>query len=489
MTTATSVPADTTEQSSTLSRIGQPGSESPWVASVATVIAVLVVARFGLRPVSDPDAWWHLKTGEYLLNGGPFVGKDPWSPFSTKPFVLTQWLPEVVAAQVHMLFGWPGVAWLRCAAVLGVLAAVFWSTRRVASTLPAILAALGAVIGASGSLSERPQVVSFIFLAVTVGAWSRTAVDLRPRRWLIPMTWLWACSHGLWSIGLTVGCAFIVGLALDRRLSRSVFLKLSGVIAGSLVAACLTPVGPRLLLTPFEVATAAGPLVNEWQPSSARDFTTGTVLVMLALVVVVALRSGVRRPWWQITLTAMAFGYTLLMNRTVAVGAVLVAPLLAEALQQLQRSSPCPLTRRGRWGIASVFVGVLALAIPLAPILAGTPDGVPGKLSASLKALPAGSVILDDQPQSGWLLYTQPHLRPVIDLRSELYDPNYLRRFNDAMAVKPGWEQFVRKSGASAALVPEGAPIIEALTERLGWVITAKGDGYLVMRPGAPSEQ
>lgn len=484
MRAVATVPPDVAKQSSVVLATGPSKPESRWVAPVVTVLAVLVVARLGLRPVLDPDAWWHLKAGEYLLNGGPFVGKDPWSSFSTKPFILTQWLPDIVASQVHALFGWPGVAWLRCAAVLGVLAAVFWSTRRVADTLPAILAALGAVIGALGALSERPQVVSFIFLAVTVGAWWATAADLRARWWLVPMTWLWANSHGLWSIGLTVGCAVIVGLALDRRLSRPAFLKLSGVVAGSLVATSLTPVGPRLLVTPFEVAATAGPLVDEWQPSSARDFTTATVLVMLAVVVVVALRSRARKPWWQIALTAMAFGYTLLMVRTVAVGAVIAAPLLAEALQQL-RESPCARPgKRGNWGIALLFIGVIAVAVPLAPILAGTPVGVPTKLSAALKALPAGSVILDEQRQSGWLLYTQPQLRLAIDLRSEVFDASYIRSYSDALAAKPGWDQFVKESGASAALVPDDTPIVEALTRRLGWVIAARGDRYVLLRQG-----
>ena len=452
--------------------------------SAVVVLAVLVVARLGIRPVSDPDAWWHVRAGEYLVHGGPFVGKDPWSPFATQPFILTQWLPDVFAFEVHQMWGWPGIAWLRCAGMLAFMSVVFWSTRRVADTLPAMIAALAGVVGALGSLSERPQIVGFVLLAATVGAWWATARDLRPRWWLIPMTWLWACCHGLWSLGLTVGCAVIVGLVVDRRLSRSSALRLSGVVGGSLMAACLTPVGPRLLLTPFEVAAAAAPSVEEWQASSVRQPTTLCVLLMLAAVVVVMLRSPARLPWWQVALLTLGAGYTLLMARTVAVGAVLAAPLLAESLQRLRGSLTPPPRRRSRCGLALLLAGVLVVAALLAPVMAGAPTGVPKGLSPALSRLEPGTIVLDDQGQSGWLLFSQPDLVPVIDLRSEVYGASYIRRYTDAILLRPGWSDFVEKSGASAALFRVDAPIADALRTQLGWVVVASADHYLLLRPG-----
>jgi len=83
--------------------------------------ALGLTVREGTRAVGDPDIWWHLKAGQYVLNGGSFSGADPWVPFATRPFVLTQWLPEVVAQKVYQLAGLPGVAWLRCAAMLVLL--------------------------------------------------------------------------------------------------------------------------------------------------------------------------------------------------------------------------------------------------------------------------------------------------------------------------------------------------------------------------------
>ena len=305
-----------------------------WLAPALALFAIATTVKLGIRPVSDPDAWWHLKTGAYVLSNWRFNGPDPWVPFSSRPFVLTQWLPEVVAQKGYSLFGLPAVAWLRCAAMLALISALVWAARQAADAVPAIMAALAGLIGTGGSLSERPQLVSFVLLAVTVGAWWKTARDLRPRWWLAPMTFLWACSHGLWGVGVLIGLAVIAGLALDRRLDRRTALRLLAVPALSVVAAALTPVGPRLLLTPFEVSSNAAQFVQEWQPTDPRNLFAAVTLGMIALALLPWIRGTSARPWWQIALAGTAVVSTLAMFRTVPVGSIIAAPLLASALQE-----------------------------------------------------------------------------------------------------------------------------------------------------------
>src|SRR5665647_3533338 len=205
--------------------------EPRWLVPTLALFAIGATVKLGIRQVSDPDVWWHLKTGAYVLSRWRFNGPDPWVPFSSRPFVLTQWLPEVVAQQGYVLFGLPAVAWLRCAAMLALISALVWAARQAADAVPAIMAAIAGLIGTGGSLSERPQLISFVLLAVTVGAWWKTAKDLRSRWWLAPMTLLWACSHGLWGVGVLIGLAVIAGLALDRRLDRRTALRLLAVPA------------------------------------------------------------------------------------------------------------------------------------------------------------------------------------------------------------------------------------------------------------------
>ena len=61
--------------------------------------------------------------------------------------------------------------------------------------------------GGGGQPDPRPQLVSIALAAVVTAAWLCSARDLRARWWLVPVTWVWACSHGLWFVGPLVGLA------------------------------------------------------------------------------------------------------------------------------------------------------------------------------------------------------------------------------------------------------------------------------------------
>jgi len=453
-----------------------------WLVPALALLAVGATVKLGIRPVSDPDVWWHLKTGAYVLSGGQFNGPDPWVPFSSRPFVLTQWLPEVVAQQGYVLFGLPGVAWLRGAAMLALISGLVWAARQAADAVPAIMAALAGLIGAGGSLSERPQLISFVLLAVTVGAWWKTAKDLRPRWWLAPMTLLWACSHGLWGVGVLIGLAVIAGLALDRRLDRQTALRLLAVPALSVVAAALTPVGPRLLLTPFEVSSNAAQFVQEWQPTDPRNFFAAVTLGMIALALMPWIRATSALPWWQVALAGTAVVCTLAMFRTVPVGSIIAAPLLASALQKLRGHPPTPLSRRGTTAWIGLVAAGAIVAAPLAGAVAQRPSGWPEGLRPQLATIPAKTVVLNDFAVGGWLLWAEPQLTPVIDLRSEIYSMEYIRDYRRTEDVRAGWQGFLERTKPEYALLKTKAPLTVALQEQLRWTSVGNDADYILLK-------
>ena len=473
-----------------VARQSKPGSREPadrqrdprWLVPALALFAVAATVKLGIRAVSDPDAWWHLKAGAYLLSHWRFDGPDPWVPFSSRPFVLTEWLPEVVAQKGYQFFGLPAVAWLRCAAMLALISALVWAGRQAGDAVPAIIAALAALIGAGGSLSERPQLVTFVLLAITVGAWWKTAGDLRPRWWLAPMTFLWACSHGMWGVGVLVGLAVVAGLALDRRLDRRTAARLLAVLALSIVAAALTPVGPRLLLTPLEVSSNASQFVQEWQPTDARNIFAAVTLAMIALALLPWIRGASARPWWQIALAGSAVVFTLAMFRTVPIGSIIAAPLLASSLQEQRGHRPAPLSRRGTWAWVGLTTAAALVAVPIAATVAQQPSGWPEGLRPELAAIPAKTVVLNDYAAGGWLLWAEPQLTPVIDLRSEIYSLGYIRQYIRTEEVRSGWQTLLDQTKPRYALLKANAPLTVALRQQLHWSAVGQDAGYELLK-------
>ena len=128
---------------------------------------------------------------------------------------------------------------------------------------------------------------------------------------------------------------------------------------------------------------------------------------------------------------------------------------------------------------------LIALAALLAALpggaIAQTPVGVPEGLRSQLSAIPAGTVILCEDDKTGWLLWAEPHLAPAIDIRTEIYSPAHLTAYIRTMAVKPGWQDFIRSTRSTYALVATESPIATALSERLGWRSLGTDSGYVLL--------
>jgi hypothetical protein len=471
-------PKAPTGQVSPLERLPDPR----WLVPALALFAILSTVKLGVRQVSDPDAWLHLRTGAHVLSHWRFDGPDPLGTFSSRQLTLTQWIPEVVAEKGYQLFGLPAVAWLRCVAMLALISALVWAARQAADAVPAIIAAVAGLVGAGSGLSESPELISLVLLAVTVGAWWRSAGDLRPRWWLIPMTYLWACSHDLWAAGLLIGLVVVAGLALDRRLDRRTAARLLAVPGLSFVAAALTPAGPRLLLTPFQVSLDAARLNPQWQPTDARTLFAAVTLAMIALALLPWIRGTSIRPWWQIALAGAAVVFTLAMMRTVPIGSVIAAPLLAASLQEQRAKAATPPTRAGRSAWIGLVAAAAIVAVPIAASVAEGRGGGPQGLRPRLAALPARTVVLNDITAGGWLLWAEPHLRPVIDVRSQIYPADYIRDYLRAEQVRPGWQKLLDETHARYALLRAQAPLTVALTEQLHWTTVGRDAGYVLLK-------
>ncbi len=283
----------------------EPSGLPPWLLVVMPGLIMSFLALRVIEPIKDPDTYWHIASGDHLRQTWDFVLDDPFGASAEKPWILNQWLPQLAMSFADQVAGLAGVVWLTVLGTLGVLAALYVSCRRRSSPLVATLVVAVAFLATSGSIAPRPQLVTFAMTAVATDAWLRTAEDRKPRWWLIPLTWVWACSHGMWFMGIAVGLATIAGLLVSRRVAPREAARLGIIPVGSLAAAALTPVGPVLLWSPFQVSGVTA-YITEWQPPSPTSPTLLAALGLILLVVVDAVRNAEGRVVHVLLLTALA---------------------------------------------------------------------------------------------------------------------------------------------------------------------------------------
>jgi hypothetical protein len=91
-------------------------------------------------------------------------------------------------------------------------------------------------------------------------------------------------------------------------------------------------------------------------------------------------------------------------------------------------------------------------------------------------------VVLNDFAAGGWLLWAEPRLTPVIDLRSEIYSMEYIREYKRTEDVRPGWQELLVRTKPKYALLKAEAPLTVALREQLKWTTVGKDADYVLLK-------
>jgi hypothetical protein len=216
-----------------------------------------------------------------------------------------------------------------------------------------------------------------------------------------------------------------------------------------------------------------------------------SVMVLVTVGVGVTTRTGMT--WPRVLVLVSALFWTWYAARTVAVAGLVVAPLLAAALDTLARAgggeaagegAPARITRRALAVLLVEAVAAVAVVAVLAPSTSDRPGDVPTGLDASLDRLPPGTRVFNAYELGGWIAWRHPALEQYIDGLITPYSVQHARDYEAAVRTAHGWYRVVSSSGAEVALLGRGSALADGL-ERKGWAVSGQDAGYvLLLRPG-----
>jgi hypothetical protein len=238
-----------------------------------------VFSLFSVR-ISDPDFWWHLKTGEYIYHTGSLPGTDPFSytsltkvPFSQESkrskFILTQyWLAQLILYGIYHYFNLQGIVYLRASIFTLLIFLIYKEVRKegLGPYLSILLLIPAILILNFGFKGERPQLFSFllafllVYLLEEFRRISLTSDYQRSQKppitatigYLIPIPLImlfWANLHG----GFILGTVIILGYLfcevikyITKRLGQPLpFTSLKYLIITSILSIFLSFINPN----------------------------------------------------------------------------------------------------------------------------------------------------------------------------------------------------------------------------------------------------
>ena len=336
---------------------------------MAALTAALLLGAFATE-VADTDFWWHLKTGQYVLEQGSLPVPDPFA-YTTdlgeesypgerrvRYFNLThEWLSQSLWYGLYAIGGFPLIAlWksLLLTLVCGLSGHLVW--RAGCGVTAACLTALAAAPTLMLFASDRPARLTFALVAVFVTIlelWRDGGSDRL--LWLLPpLSVVWANSHGGFFMGwVALGCYAAEALGSQRR--KPLWIA----AAASVAASGLNPSGFGILgiLAGYRESYLTQTLIEWSRPPLWGPPYVFQLLLYAAVVVVVARIKRVRVAHG---LLLVAFGSAaLLAFRNLPLAAFLAPALLAiHGLPLLTPRLP-RLDPRLPTGLATGFVAAL----------------------------------------------------------------------------------------------------------------------------------
>ncbi|WGY00006.1 hypothetical protein QI633_15815 [Nocardioides sp. QY071] len=445
--------------------------------AVAVLLAVLVIALVR-RPLRAFDTYFHLRFGEEFRHDWSIAHPGQLSSASTNDWVPTQWLPQVVLSQLDDSFGTTGLVLAFAVLVVAFATATYLLLRRHAGPSVAITLTVVVVLGCLPSLSLRPQLLSYLFLVAVLAAWDRARATGRPPWALVPLGWLWATCHGMWIIGVAASALLAVLVLVERRPRRAQALALLAVPAGMLLAALVTPVGPRLLTAVLLVNSRAD-YFAEWAAPELLTVRAAPVTVLAAAAVLLLVRRHDVRPY-DLGLLAMGGAFALYSGRTLPLALVTLAALVAPELAR--RGGHRPVRRPELLVALGLAVAVLAVA-PTQDLVDDPADRV-RPFAERLDALPPGTRVLTDWPVGGVLLWLEPRLDVPLHGYGDVYTDAELERYADLDHLEPGWDRTLAELDPGVALLPDDSPLAYAL-EHDGWTVAQHTLELVLLAPPA----
>ncbi len=473
--------------------------------NVFLVTLFLGLFAMAARDVTDPDLWWHLKTGQYIAEHKSVPHTDPFSyTRAGEPWVTHEWLSELFLYEIERTAGWAGLI-LIFAAVL-VTAFYLLYLRCGPATYIAGLATLVGAWATAPMWGVRPQVLSLLLTSLWLLILERSERSPRLLWWTLPLTLLWVNLHAGFALGLALSALFLAAEWMERKLESSPQslprLRTAALIfLLDVLIVPLNPNGLRMFLYPVETlrSSAMQSYIAEWaSPNFHHAEYLPFLLVVLAMLAVISWSRIKVRPR-DLLLLVVSLYAALCSIRLMPLFVLIAVPLVSKRLGDWPRSDPAPQHPLGaRISLKSFLNGAIVLAmlafagIHIAAVIRRQPvvemQRFPTGAVAFLRAHPPDGPIFNHYDWGGYLIWKlYPATRVFIDGRADLYAQQLLDQFADTYQFKGDWQQPLNRWDVDTVLVPADSALATGLRNSPGWTVAYEDSQAVVLtctRPG-----
>ena len=471
---------------------------SDWFAAAATA-AVLAIPAFLVittgKAVLDPDIWWHLRAGQWIVAHHGLPHHDPFSYWAAgHPWEAYSWTFELLVLGLYQRWGLQGIVLYTA----GMALLMAWTLLRLLRRyLPAAEAVGWTALGLYllyPMIWPRPGMLTIVFFILQLDWVLRARLEHDTRHsWWVPLLYaVWVNVHiqfiyGLFLLGVAAIEPFIrklLGTAVDPR-DWAVSRTLWKLLGASLLLTLVNPYFVSIygVVWQYVHQTKAFDYIIELQALDFRrvkDYVE--LLVALATAFVLGWKRQVR-PLFLILVAAATFAAFraerdawFLVSIDLAVIAFLVGPRTARA--------PLPQWHKPLVAVAVCLILVTGDIVSQRSSAVNLSDQVdsafPTRACQFLEERHYSGPLFNVLDWGGYLIWRLPQMQVAIDGRTNLYGDQYLSLMEDSWNGKPVWMYNKELERARVILAPRALPLTSIL-ENLPKYEVVYDDGFAVV--------
>lgn len=469
-----------------------------------TLAAILLFGLLGMtaRSATDPDLWWHLRTGQWIVETGQVPHSDPFSfTRAGHAWVSHEWLSEVV---FYELWKHGGTAALIVFSAMITTAGFMLLYRRCpGNRLWAAAATVFGALASAPSWGVRPQMFTFTLASLLL--WLLEAGQDRPRLlfWIPPLFLLWLNLHAGFALALALLFAYGVGLVMETAVgntpwqqARPMVLRILLLLLACAALVPLNPSGAQLYRYPFDTLRSPGmrSFIGEWFSPDFHDWLYRPFLLVW-LLLLTALATSRSRPQGRMILPLLLTSFAALdAVRHIPIFVLVAIPVIAAALPDPAASLAFSQWRPDASRLRPLFNRAVVILIAVLALVkwvslgrhqdAREAEQFPQKAVTFLRASDHPQRIFVYYDWGGyaiWKLY--PEYRVFVDGRADLYGDDLLHQFKTAVELRSGWRDVLDSWKVEAILVPPSCALAQALLLDPRWHVDFSDSKAILMLP------
>jgi hypothetical protein len=445
-------------------------------------IPVMIMLRS--TGVSDADVWWHLRTGEWIVQHHWVLHNDWFSNSGMgKSWAAYSWLFEVLIYGLVSRLGLAGLLVYVGTLTLAITAALHSLVRKFQLRLAYSVALTILTLLALASLfTPRPWLFTILFFIIELNVLVsvRRSRNYRALLVLLPLFALWANLHIQFIYGL-----FVLGVAaleepINRLLRREPapeddldrplrFRTMILVIVACLAATLVNPYHFRIyaiVLDTLRMAELYG-LIGELQAMQFRSIPDWIVLLLTLAAAFAVGRRRTINPFWGLLLLAGAF-LSFRSGRDLWFVCIIAAAIVSSSFSAGAAEIPTRISK-GQVLVVILMVGaVIALTVraknltnpELQKVIA---RDYPVDAAHFVEEYAFPGPLYNHFDWGGYLIWRLPGLPVSIDGRGNVHDPTHIRHSAEVWSGKQNWASDAELAAARLVIAKKDFPLTQLL--------------------------